>query len=174
MSRSLGQIIGDGLRLSLGRAEHLLQDVTPNIFCRMASPGGELIKSNHPAFLYGHMTLYASRVVEMTNGQAPAVPDGFAERFAKGVECIDDIHGSIYPAMNVITECFFTHYQDALDAVTAASDEVLSQPNLAGGTITETFPTAGSMCNFLCCGHIMIHLGQMSAWRRMQGLGPAS
>ena len=174
MSRSQGQIIGDGLRVSLGRAEQLLQDVTPNIFCRMASPGGQLVKSNHPAFLYGHLALYASRIVEMTNGQVRTVPDGFIERFAKGVECVDDIDGSFYPTMDVITECFFTHYQHALDAVAVASDELLSQPNPAGGMITEMFPSAGSMCNFLCCGHIMVHLGQMSAWRRMQGLGPAS
>jgi hypothetical protein len=26
---------------------------------------------------------------------------------------------------------------------------------------------------FYCGGHMMMHLGQMSAWRRMEGLGSA-
>jgi len=29
------------------------------------------------------------------------------------------------------------------------------------------------MLNFYLGGHVMLHIGQMSAWRRMMGLGPA-
>jgi hypothetical protein len=39
--------------------------------------------------------------------------------------------------------------------------------------MTERFPTLGSVHAFYCGGHIMMHLGQMSAWRRMMGLGSA-
>jgi hypothetical protein len=37
----------------------------------------------------------------------------------------------------------------------------------------ELFPTIGSVQAFYCGGHMMMHLGQMSAWRRMEGLGTA-
>ena len=46
-------------------------------------------------------------------------------------------------------------------------------PNPSGGRMTELFPTLGSMHAFYTGGHIMMHLGQISAWRRMQGLGAA-
>jgi hypothetical protein len=39
--------------------------------------------------------------------------------------------------------------------------------------MTELFPTIGSMQAFYVGGHMTFHLGQVSAWRRMQGLGPA-
>jgi hypothetical protein len=37
----------------------------------------------------------------------------------------------------------------------------------------QLFPTLGSVQTFYCGGHMMMHLGQMSAWRRMEGLGSA-
>jgi hypothetical protein len=42
-----------------------------------------------------------------------------------------------------------------------------------GGRMTELFPTLGSLYNFYVGGHMMMHLGQISTWRRMMGLGAA-
>ncbi|MCH2201507.1 MAG: DinB family protein [Fuerstiella sp.] len=173
MSRSLGQTIGDGLKLSVNYAEQLIQGVTPESFSRMAAPGGQSIHSNHPAFIFGHLALYGPRVVEMTGGQAPVVPEGFSALFAKGMECIDDPDGSVYPHMDEITESFFASYRAAEKAIIAATDEHLAQPN-PSEVMVKKFPTLGSMCNFMCSGHMLMHLGQLSAWRRMYGFGPAA
>ncbi len=173
MSRSPGQTIGDGLQLSLNYARRLLDGVSADSFARLASPGGQIVASNHPAFLYGHLSLYSPRIISMAGGQPPETPDGFEELFVKGTECRDDADGLIYPSMDVITGFFFNGYDAALEAIRGADDAVLQQPNPASGPMAEKFPTAGSMCSFLSCGHLMVHLGQMSAWRRMQGIGPA-
>jgi len=173
MSQTRGEVIADGLKLSIGHAQQLLDGVTPEQFARFATPGGKTVESNHPAFIYGHLALYASRVVQMSGRKATLAPENFDELFSNNATCVDDPDGSVYPPMDVVTDVFFSGYQAALDAVTAASDESLANPNPAGGKLTERFPTVGSMCNFMSCGHIMMHLGQMSAWRRMQGLGPA-
>jgi hypothetical protein len=167
------EIIADGLRLSIGLGEKLLDGVSPDIFGRMAHPGGAAIVSNHGAFIYGHLAFYAPRVIQMAGGPKTSTPDGFAELFADGVECVDDADGSHYPAMDVITDAFFSGYNAALEAVVSASPDVFDNPNPTGGSLTEKFPTIGSMCGFMSCGHIMLHMGQMSAWRRMQGLGSA-
>jgi len=45
--------------------------------------------------------------------------------------------------------------------------------NPLGGRMTDLFPTLGSLQSFYCGGHIMMHLGQVSAWRRMMDLGAA-
>jgi hypothetical protein len=36
------------------------------------------------------------------------------------------------------------------------------------------FPTIGGAVNFLLVGHVQMHLGQVSTWRRVMGLGSAT
>ncbi len=173
MTRSLGETIGDSLKLSLGYSERLLKDVTATQFARLASPGGQVVESNHAAFIYGHLSLYAARILADLGADAPAIPDGFADVFSKDAHCVDDPENTIYPGMDAVTAFFFESYKAALAAIQATSDETFQQPNPLGGGMTERFPTLGSMHNFYIGGHVMLHIGQMSAWRRMQGLGSA-
>lgn len=173
MSRSLGNVIADSLNLSLGYAERLLKDVPAGRAARHACPGGVPVESNHPAFVFGHLSLYAPRILTQLGLPAPAVPEGFEAAFSKDASCIDDSDGSIYPPMEQISAFFFEGYRAAAEALRNATDEVLQQPNPAGGRMAELFPTIGSMQNFYVGGHMMIHIGQISAWRRMEGLGPA-
>ena len=175
MSRSVGQTIADSLSLSLGYAKRMLVGVTPEQFGRLASPGGQVVISNHGAFSYGHLALYGSKIVEQLGGDTSAIvpPASFAAVFSKDAQCVDDPQGTIYPAMDEITRVFFQGYEAALVALQAAPDEVFQQPNPGQGRIVELFPTMGSMHTFYCGGHLMMHLGQVSAWRRMLGLPPA-
>ncbi|MCR9197171.1 MAG: DinB family protein [Planctomycetaceae bacterium] len=173
MSQSIGQTIADSLRLTLGYSERLLKDVTPEMFARFAAPGGQTIASNHAAFVYGHLSLYAPRILGDLGLDAPAIPETFQSVFSKYAQCTDDPDGSLYPAMEDVTTFFFDGYKAALTALANADDAVFQQDNPLGGVMAEKFPTMGSMHNFYVGGHVMIHMGQMSAWRRMQGLGPA-
>ncbi len=173
MTRSIGNTIADSLQLSLGYGERMLTDVTAEQFARLASPGGETVQSNHAAFVYGHLSLYAPRILSELNCDAPAVPDSFQQCFSMDAQCVDDAAGTIYPAMDEVTEHFFNGYRAALEAFRAADDDIFQQPNPLGGTMAEKFPTVGSVHCFYVGGHMMIHMGPVSAWRRMLGLGPA-
>ncbi len=175
MSRSLGNIIGDSLQLCMGYAQQLLAGVPAEKFGRFARVGGHVIESNHPAFLLGHLSLYASRIVEQLGQDATAITpsEQYQQLFSKDACCQDDVNGTIYPPMEEIVSTFMSGYEKALEVLRAAPDEAFAQPNPAGGRMTEWFPTIGSMHAFYCGGHMMMHLGQMSAWRRMVGLGPA-
>jgi hypothetical protein len=75
MPRSIGNIIADSLQLSVGYAERLLQGVSAAEFARFARVGGVVVESNHPAFIYGHLSLYAPRVLWQIGHPAPAKPD---------------------------------------------------------------------------------------------------
>ena len=172
MTRTLGETIGDSLQLSLGYAETLLKDIPAERFARLAVPGGQTVASNHPAFVLGHLSLYGGRIAELSGGKELTIPDGFDAAFSKDAQCVDGADGTIYPAMDEIVSFFRSTYAASQKAVVAADDSVLSQPN-PSAHMAKKFPTAGSMANFLAGGHMMLHLGQMSAWRRMQGLGPA-
>lgn len=173
MNRSLGNTIADSLDLCLGYSERLLKDVTSSNFARFASPGGQTVDSNHPAFVFGHLALYAPRILKDLGIQPPAVPAGFEAVFSKDAKCADDPNGSLYPPMESVVATFFEVYRSASAALRAAPDEIFQQANPNPGRLAELFPSLGSMHAFYCGGHMMMHLGQISAWRRMVGLGAA-
>lgn len=173
MTRSLGNTIADSLQCSLGYAERLLKGVPDAECARFARISEKVISSNHPAFIYGHLSLYAPRVLEQLERVTPAISDHFQRVFSKDANCIDDPDGTIYPPMAEITNYFRVGHQTLVEALRSTSDTLFQKPNPAEGRMAELFPTLGSLHNFYCSGHLMVHLGQMSAWRRMYGLGSA-
>lgn len=155
-------------------AERLLKDVRPDQFARQPLQGSARIVTNHPAFVFGHLALYPETVATVA-GLDPAphrVPAGWSELFKDGVECRDDASGSIYPAMPEIVDAYMRGYDAVIARVLALSDADLQRPN-GIERYRERFPAAGTGVNFLLNNHPMMHLGQVSAWRRAMGLGPA-
>lgn len=173
MSRSLGNVIADSLELSLSYAERLLKDVTADQFARYATVGGVTVEANHPAFVYGHLCLYGPRILMQLGIDGPIVPAGFEPLFSKEAKCVDDPNGTIYPAMDKITAAFFDGYRAAVSSLRSLPDSALQVANPLEGPMAVKFPTLGSLQNFYAGGHLMMHLGQISTWRRMMGLGPA-
>jgi hypothetical protein len=174
MNTSIGSMIAASGRLGLGYADRLLKGVTSDQFARFASVGGNLIQSNHPAFIYGHLSLYAPRIIEQLNGDASGLmPTAeFQKLFSKDATCVDDPDGSIYPAMDEIVLALKDGYTAAINALQQAQDEIFRQVN-PNEVMRERFPSLGAMHAFYVGGHFMLHMGQMSAWRRAMGLGAA-
>jgi len=173
MSRSLGNVIADSLQLSLGYAERLLKNIPADRFARFAAPGGVVVASNHPAFVYGHLGLYAPKILRQIGHPAPIVPDDFELRCSKDATCVDDPDGDLYPDRDATTSFFLEGHRMVMAALRSTGDEIFHGPNPAEGRMRELFPTIGSVQAFYCGGHMMMHLGQVSAWRRMEGLGAA-
>lgn len=175
MSEKVGVMIGQSLSLCVGYAERLLKDVTPETFTRFATVGGVEVNSNHPAFVLGHLSIYAPKMVTHLGGDASAlaIPEEYQAVFSPAATCQDDPDGIIYPSMEIITARFFDGYKAVLENLQAADDAVFQTPNPNEGRMRELFPSLGAMHMFYVSGHMMMHLGQMSAWRRMQGLGAA-
>ncbi len=173
-NQSIGPLIADSAKLSMAYAQRMIVGVSPDKFARLASFGDRVIASNHPAFVYGHLSLYACRIVEQLGGDASAInpTPAYLEKFGHTAPCVDDVDGTIYPSMEEITGKFFNAYQAAFDAVVSADDEKFLVPN-ANEAMKSRFATNGSMHAFYLGGHMMIHMGQISAWRRMMGFGPA-
>ena len=70
---TIGPMIAASARLGLVYAERLLKDVTAEQFARYAIIGDTVIESNHPAFIYGHLSLYAGNVIKGVGGDAERV-----------------------------------------------------------------------------------------------------
>ena len=166
----ISQIIGASARLATMYAEQLLVGVTPEMFARFARPGGVEVRSNHPAFIFGHLSLYPPRILQQLGkplGEATCPPH-YEALFKRGVECQDDPDATIYPPMAELTDRFFAGFRIAASAVENASDESLGAPNPAEGRIRELFPTLGGAFGHYLGGHVQSHLGQFSAWRRQR------
>ena len=175
MSYSLGNTIADSLQMSLNYAQRLSSDITAERFARFAAPGGQTVESNHPAFIFGHLSLYGPRIMEYLGcAEAASKPsEKFLEVFSKDAKCVDDPESTVYPAMNEVTEFFFDGYRTAIEKLRTVDDATLQQPNPMEGRMSEQFRTVGSILAFFAGGHAMMHLGQLSAWRRMEELPPA-
>lgn len=171
----IGPIIAASGRLSLLYTERLLAGVTPQQFARLARPGGVEVKSNHPAFVLGHLSLYPSKVMAAIGRPAgvTACPETYEPLFKGGAECRDDADGRIYPAMEELRRRYFEAYHAAIAAVAETADETFTQENPAEGRMKELFPTRGAAVNFYLGGHMQNHLGQFSAWRRAMGMPAA-
>jgi len=171
MSQSLGNSIADSLRLCLKYSEVLLKDVPAESFGKFAVADGKPIESNHGAFIFGHLSLYASEVMKHLGQESMPIPDGFETLFSKDAKCVDN-SGVDLPPMDEITKFYFDAWNQAMEKLREVDDEALQQLN-PSESMSKRFPTIGSMLNFYSSGHMMMHLGQFSAWRRMHGLGSA-
>lgn len=171
----IGDMIADSLQISLRYAEMLAVGISASDFGKLARVDGRPIVSNHPAWVYGHLSLYAPRVITDLGGDASAiaVPEAWDGLFGPQSECQDDADGSIYPGKDQLVEQVLNGYRAAEAALRGADDGVFAQPN-PNERMRSKFATLGGMENFYVGGHMMIHFGQVSAWRRMMGLGAAS
>ncbi len=171
----IGAIIAAGAKIGPIGAERLLVGVTPEQCARFARPGGVEIKSNHPAFVLGHLSMYPIRAMQQL-GQPigpTAFPSSYETLFKFGVECQDDATGNIYPPLDELKSLFFAAHGAAIHAVESAPDEAFDAPNPAEGRLRELCPTVGAALNFYLIGHVQVHLGQFSAWRRAMGMPAA-
>ena len=171
----VGALIADAATVGMRHAKRILESIPAERFARMASPGGQLVHANHPAFNVGHLTLYPVKVLELLGvDSAPATPPtNYPALFSKDAQCIDDSDGTIYPAKAELLDVMFRSYDAALAALRSCDDAQLLAPNPVDTPIKGICPTLGSMLAFYVTGHVMGHLGQLSTWRRMEGLAPA-
>lgn len=172
---NIGKTIAAPGALTLRYSEAMLKDVRADQFARLATPGGKPVQSNHPCWVFGHCGLYWPRVLEICGKPAGSIvnPAGWDALFKNGTECKDDPSGTVYPPMERVTKHYFDGLKAALAAASEAEDSVLMEANPAEGRMKEMFPTRGGMAAFLLAAHPMSHMGQVSAWRRMMGLGSA-
>jgi hypothetical protein len=174
MGTVAAMITGPSRRI-LGLAEALLDGVKAEQFATQPTMNGTPVDTNHPAFIYGHLALYPSRVLMMAglDGSSIACPEHYAGLFGAGIACRNDPEGSIYPPMKEITERFFHAYRAAQDALDALDDAAFAAEHKGPENYKKIFPTLGPAANFMMNNHVAMHLGQMSAWRRCVGLGSA-
>jgi hypothetical protein len=160
------QHVLSGLHLGLGYADALTKTIPADRFAEF--PGKDVVC---PAFYMGHLAIYPARALDLLGRSDLAIanPAGWDERFKAGVEA----KPGDYPSKDAIMAHFMAGYRAVAKALETAPDEAFDRENPAEGRFKEMFPTVGGAVTFLCIGHMQMHLGQVSTWRRVMGLGSA-
>jgi len=172
---SVAETITRTLERTNGLANALLEGVNAEQFSAMPRADGKVINTNHPAFVYGHLSLYPKMLLGFLGKDASEIehPAGFAELFMHGVDCQDDPSGANHPGKDEIVAYFNRAHKFATDTIKGMSDEELNTPLTGEEWYVEFAKTPAAICIFMLHDHYMFHLGQMSAWRRCFGLGQA-
>ena len=168
------QSILPGAQMMLALSDMLLVGVEPDRFGRFPTIDGEPVRTNHPAFIYGHLSLYPAQVMQLLglDAQGASVSESYPAIFKAGAECVDDVDGSVYPSMEEIVGAFKRSHTVLIEALPGVDERVLAQQT-PDEKRRERLPTVGSIVAFVVGAHPMMHLGQLSAWRRCMGLPSA-
>lgn len=152
-------------------AKRLVADLTDAQWCAQPSVAGGGKVTNHAAWVLGHL-LYVAEKVTLTRvlGQPNKFNAAWDELFhGKSVPVAD---AGKYPSKATLLGAL--EDADARIAATLkqANDSLLSKPTPAGENpaFAQRFPTIADALIHLMAGHEAVHLGQLSAWRRAQGL----
>ena len=152
------------LEKCVGYGRSLLPDIDPATFAHMP-----MANFNHPAFNYGHLSFYPNFWFEMV-GRPDAVSElpYPTEVYAHGSECVEQ--DGRYASMDVITSAFFETHERAMEILPTVDPDLLRN-ELPEGPYRDFFGLVGNALTFMTCSHTMMHLGQVSMWRRAMGLG---
>ena len=172
---AIAQILTSSQEPLASYAEKLLVGVSADRFARQPIGRDGIINTNHPAFILGHLSIYPVWILSIVGVDDPGFtnPEGFDELFSFNATCRDDPDGSIYPAMDAITAHFFDANTRMFDQLAGLSDEQLLAPHGQEDEFFAKFPSRAAFAVFMIGQHTFSHIGQLSAWRRCEGLGSA-
>jgi hypothetical protein len=158
-----------------GFADQLLNGIPADQFARLPVVGGTTVQSNHPAWIFGHLSLYPAKLLSFLglNRGDTRVPESWGPLFQPGSECVDDAEGTRYPPMDELVSTYRRVYDDALERIPTVDDATLLA-KLTEEPYASFIPTNGAAVAMMLASHVSFHWGQVSAWRRCMGLGPAS
>ena len=146
-------------------AKGLVANLTAEQMCQQ--PHGVV---NHPAWSLGHLA-YSKVLLLRVLGHDASLPVGWGEAWA-GAGGIPSSDPSGFPSKDELVSTFESLHDRVTTAVKAADAATLATPYPHEG-VRKYFPTIGDHVVFLMTSHEMDHLGQLAAWRRAMGLGPA-
>jgi hypothetical protein len=160
---TFGEIIAHTGDLSRAYGEALAADIPADRFAEKPAP-----TMNNPAWVYGHLIIYPNRVGALIGeGDLIELPGTYEGLFAPGTPCEDD--ASKYPGKDELMRLYSDGYAKAAAAVRDADPQTFAQ-EMPIERMRERFPTVGTGVAFLLNNHLMMHLGQISSWRRAIGL----
>lgn len=145
----------------LGFAKKAMADVDESKLTHQPHPG-----LNTPAWVIGHLCVVADYAAKML-GQPMTCPKEWHQSYGVGS---DPAKPAVTPTKAELLACLEAQHARVSELAARATEEQLAAPN-PFELVKGTFPTVGELLLHVMTAHPMLHLGQLSAWRRIMGLG---
>ena len=142
-------------------AKRLVADIPEEKMTVQPAPG-----MNHAAWVLGHLTYVFDSMIAVW-GQQPTMSKEWKELF--NVPSKPQPDRAKYPSKAELWDAYQKAYGRIVDVVKAASPEDLDQ-EFPNPKLRAAMPTIGVAMVHILTSHQGQHLGQLSAWRRAQGL----
>ncbi|MEO0515588.1 MAG: DinB family protein [Planctomycetota bacterium] len=150
--------------LNTAYAESLVADLSPEQMT--LQPGTDAgVGMNHPAWILSHLHAYHPVMIDLLQGKTPDDPKG--HRF--GMQSKPEADASVYLPKDGLIAAYSKGRADVAAALENVSAETLDA-DIPVKRWQPKFPKVGSILPYLMAHHESLHLGQLSAWRRVQGL----
>lgn len=121
--------------------------------------------SNHPAWVLSHLNVYIPIVASIIKGEEFLDPKG--HQF--GMQSKPQTGRDIYATKDDLVAEFVKGHEEVVELLGNADDSIFAQ-QVKLPRWKEVMPIAGVALPYLMMNHENIHLGQVSAWRRIQGM----
>jgi hypothetical protein len=123
---------------------------------------------NHPDWILGHLALTAEIALEKLGG-AKVLAAEWSTLFGAGSK--PSTSRSDYPPKDELLQALEQSCQRLRQQATSAAPELLARPT-TNPRAKEALPTLKEMVAFVLTGHMGVHVGQLTTWRRLIGLPP--
>jgi hypothetical protein len=150
-------------QLLMSYCQRLLADIPDERMTEQPLPG-----VNHPAWILGHLAFSADRACSLL-GAAKQLTAEWVSLFGPGSK--PSSSRSAYPSRDELLRAVEQGFERVRQQAATATPEQLAQPS-TNPAMKEALPTVREGVTFLLTGHLGVHLGQLSSWRRMIGMPP--
>jgi hypothetical protein len=150
--------------LMYGLMQKVVQEFDDTQLQRPLAEGG-----NSPAFILGHLAIVNDYALKNLGQQRIASAE-WHKRFRPGASPKDD--SSPLPTKAELLETLEKGRRQIYEAVANADPEKMNQPQTSDFFKDSPVKTIGDVVAHLLTTHLAFHLGQISAWRRLQGKPP--
>lgn len=147
---------------NLGYAKRLVADIPDETMAHQPAPG-----MNHAAWVLGHLACTADMLGAMI-GVKPVCPPEWTALFDWNSSPSGD--ADRYPSKSVLLKALEDAHAGVAAALPGVPDSRWPEPTPLEA-VRGFLPTLGDCFVFVMAAHENMHLGQVSAWRRVQGLG---
>jgi hypothetical protein len=142
-------------------AKKAMADVDESTVHHQPHPG-----MNTPAWVIGHLCVVADSAAKML-GLPRTCPKEWHQSF--GIKS-DPAKPTVRPTKAELLACLEAQHARVSEAASRVTEEQLAAPH-PYEIVKAMFPTVGELLLHMMTTHPMLHLGQLSAWRRIMGLG---
>ena len=149
---------------NLEYAPKLVADLSDEQMVAQPAPDHDA-PANHPAWVLSHLNVYLPIMASIIKGEQ--FEDPKEHKF--GMQSKPQASRDLYASSEELLQTFVAGHEQVAELLGNADDSVFATP-IKLPRWEKVMPTASFALPYLMFNHENGHLGQVSAWRRIQGL----